>query len=55
MADLSVHHQLLKTATQDAKMILTMDKNLTSERGQALRTLLYLFQKETEIRTLKAG
>ena len=55
MADLTVHYPLLQTATQDAKMILTMDPNLESDRGRALRTLLYLFQKDTEIKTLKAG
>lgn len=55
MADLTMHYQLLATAAQDAKTILTLDPNLQSERGKALRTLLYLFQKETEILTLKAG
>jgi ATP-dependent DNA helicase RecG len=34
---------------------LSLDPKLESPRGQALRTLLYLFQKDTEIQTLKAG
>ncbi len=55
MADLTIHYHLLATAAQDAKTILTLDPNLQSERGKALRILLYLFQKETEILTLKAG
>lgn len=55
MADLSVHYHLLTTAAQDAKTILTLDPALKSERGQALRTLLYLFQKDSEVNTLKAG
>ncbi len=55
MADLSVHYQLLATAAQDAKMILTLDPELVSKRGLALRNLLYLFQKDAEILTLKAG
>ena len=55
MADLSVHQHLLKTAAQDAKTILSIDPYLESERGQALRILLYLFQKDSEILTLKAG
>lgn len=55
MADLSVHYPLLSIAAQDAKLILNIDPNLQSERGKALRVLLYLFQKETEILTLKAG
>ncbi len=55
MADLQIHYHLLTTAAQDAKTILTLDPNLQTERGKALRILLYLFQKETEILTLKAG
>ncbi len=55
MADLSVHQHLLKTAAQDAKTILSIDPYLESERGKALRILLYLFQKDSEILTLKAG
>jgi ATP-dependent DNA helicase RecG len=55
MADLSEHSDLLWTATKDAKMILTVDCGLTSERGTALKTLLYLFRKDMEINTLKSG
>ncbi|MGN1063130.1 MAG: ATP-dependent DNA helicase RecG, partial [Alphaproteobacteria bacterium] len=55
MADLSVHGDLLWTATQDARMILSLDRDLKTPRGQALRTLLYLFKKDVEIQTLKSG
>lgn len=55
MADLSVHSDLLWTATQDAKTILAVDPDLESSRGQALKTLLYLFNKDSEIHTLKSG
>lgn len=55
MVDLSMHYHLLTTAAQDAKTILTLDPMLQSERGKALRILLYLFQKESEVNTLKAG
>lgn len=55
LADLSVHSDLLLTASKDAKMILNMDPNLTTNRGQALKILLYLFQKDQEIHTLISG
>lgn len=55
MADLSVHGDLLWTATQDARTILTVDKDLKSARGSALKILLYLFKKDLEINTLKSG
>lgn len=55
LADLSVHGDLLLTASQDAKMILNMDADLTTSRGQALKNLLYLFQKDQAILTLKSG
>ncbi len=54
-ADLSVHGDLLYTATQDAKMILNTDPTLSSQRGKALRYLLYLFRQDKHIQTLKAG
>ncbi len=55
IADLSMHHHLLLTATDDAKMILSLDPGLKTSRGEALRTLLYLFKKDAEVSTLKAG
>ena len=55
MADLSVQSDLLWTATKDAQTILSLDPKLESPRGQALRTLLYLFKKDIEIQTLKSG
>ncbi len=55
LADLSEHKDLLYTAHKDAELILQNDKNLTSERGQALRTLLYLFEQDEAIKTYLAG
>ena len=55
MADPTIQNDLLWTATKDAQTILSLDPNLTSPRGQALRILLYLFRKDTELQTLKAG
>ena len=55
VADLSVHGDLLLTASKDAALLLRQDPNLQSPRGQALRTLLYLFEQDEMIRTYKAG
>ncbi|MBQ7285717.1 MAG: ATP-dependent DNA helicase RecG [Alphaproteobacteria bacterium] len=54
IADMSVHKNLLHIANQDAKMILETDPKLETERGKALRTLLYLFEKDDSIKTYKA-
>ena len=55
LADLSEHKDLLYTAKKDADLILKTDKNLTSERGQALRCLLYLFEQDEAVKTYLAG
>ena len=54
LADMSVHKNLLHIANQDAKMILETDPELKSARGQALRVLLYLFEKDDSVKTYKA-
>lgn len=54
IADMSVHKNLLHIANQDAKMILETDPQLESERGKALKTLLYLFEKDDSVKTYKA-
>jgi ATP-dependent DNA helicase RecG len=55
MADLSTDGDLLATARDDAQLILNKDAKLTTDRGEALRTLLYLFEREEAIRLLSAG
>lgn len=55
IADPYEHHELLRIAADDAKLILNQDKSLESERGNALRTLLYLFEYERQMQYLKAG
>jgi len=55
VADLAVHQDLLAIAQDDARLILTRDPALTSPRGQALRTLLYLFQRDAAVRYARAG
>lgn len=55
LADMNVHQNLLHTANQDAKMILELDPNLQTPRGQALRILLYLFERDDAVKTYIAG
>jgi ATP-dependent DNA helicase RecG len=55
LASLETHQDLLPMAHQEAKLILNKDPELTSERGKALRMLLYLFEREQADRFLNAG
>ncbi len=55
LADLSVHGELLQAARDDANLVLARDPLLTSPRGQALRSLLYLFERDVAIRLLASG
>ena len=50
-----LHGKYLGAARDDAQLILTRDPSLTSERGQALRQLLYLFGKDEAITLIRAG
>ncbi|HWP27715.1 MAG TPA: ATP-dependent DNA helicase RecG [Xanthobacteraceae bacterium] len=55
VARIDVHGHLLSTARDDAALVLKRDPDLTSARGQALRQLLYLFERDAAIRLLRAG
>lgn len=55
LADLGQHAELLQVARDDAKLILETDPHLTGARSQALRILLYLFERDDAIRLLSAG
>ncbi len=55
IADLQVHDELLATARDDAALILDRDPELETERSQALRVLLYLFEREAAVRNLRSG
>ncbi len=46
---------LLPVARDDARLILERDPDLATARGQALRVLLYLFERDEAIRLLRAG
>ncbi len=55
LADLAVHGDLLATARDDARLIVETDPELRTARGEALRTLLYLFERDAAILTARAG
>jgi ATP-dependent DNA helicase RecG len=55
IADLAVHGELLAAARDDAELILNRDPDLKGPRGDALRTLLYLFERDAAVRLLSSG
>jgi ATP-dependent DNA helicase RecG len=55
VARIEVHGPLLDPARKDAQLILSRDADLTTPRGEALRHLLYLFERDEAIRLLRAG
>jgi ATP-dependent DNA helicase RecG len=55
LADLAAHADLIPLARDDARLALTRDPELESPRGQALRTLLYLLQRDAAVRYLRSG
>ena len=55
VARIEVHGKLLAPARDDASLVLSRDPDLTSPRGEALRNLLYLFERDEAIRLLRAG
>jgi len=55
VARLERHRDLIEAARDDARLIMARDPTLTSPRGEALRHLLYLFERDEAIRLLRAG
>ncbi|NKN37700.1 ATP-dependent DNA helicase RecG [Agrobacterium sp. a22-2] len=55
IASLEAHGDLLEIARKDAAYLLERDPDLMSERGQAMRVLLYLHRRDEAIRFLRAG
>ncbi|WP_337266740.1 ATP-dependent DNA helicase RecG [Oryzifoliimicrobium ureilyticus] len=55
IASIEAHADLLEIARRDAAYLIDRDPELTSERGNAVRTLLYLFRRDEAIRFLHAG
>ncbi len=55
LADMAVHGDLIAIARDDAMLQFQKDPDLTTERGRALRTLLYLFERDEAVKLLRAG
>ena len=55
LADLAAHEELITIAHDDARLVLERDPHLESERGHALRVLLYLFRRDEAVQYLRAG
>ncbi|MGB6085529.1 ATP-dependent DNA helicase RecG [Parvibaculum sp.] len=55
MADIETQKELLAAAHDDARLIIERDPELETERGKALRILLYLFERDEAIRYLRSG
>lgn len=55
LVDLAAHRDLIQIARDDARLILEIDPELVSERGLALRVLLYLFEKDAVVKTIRSG
>ena len=55
LADPVEHEGLLDMAHRDAAVLLRRDPGLTTERGQAVRWLLRLFERTEAMRTLASG
>ena len=55
IADVPGFEMLLSAARDDARLVMERDPGLTSPRGAALRTLLYLFECDEAVRLFRAG
>jgi ATP-dependent DNA helicase RecG len=55
VARIETHGKLIGAARDDAALVLARDPTLASARGQALRHLLYLFERDEAIRLIRAG
>jgi ATP-dependent DNA helicase RecG len=55
IADLEAQAELMRTAQDDSRLLLDQDPDLRSERGQAMRVLLWLMERDKAIRMLSVG
>jgi ATP-dependent DNA helicase RecG len=54
LVDPAVHGDLIAIAHDDVRLLLERDPGLASPRGKALRSLLYLFERDAAVKTLRA-
>ena len=55
VAEVPGFEELLTAARDDARMVLASDPMLSTARGQALRTLLYIFECDEAVRLFRAA
>ncbi|MEM6462353.1 MAG: ATP-dependent DNA helicase RecG [Pseudomonadota bacterium] len=55
LVDLEAHKDLIETARNDARYVIETDEALETDRGQALRLLLYLWRRDEAVKLLRAG
>ena len=55
LVDFAEHASLIELARDDARLIINKDPNLETDRGQALRHLLYLFERDEGVRLMQSG
>jgi ATP-dependent DNA helicase RecG len=55
IARIETHAKFIGPARDDARLLLDRDPGLASPRGEALRCLLYLFERDEAIRLIRAG
>ena len=55
LADLDAHRDLMPVAHDDCRLVLETDPDLRGPRGQALRVLLYLFERDAAVKYLRSG
>lgn len=55
IADLESQSDLMKMANDDARLLLSRDPDLTSERGQAARVLLWFMEQDKAIQMITVG
>lgn len=55
LADAAAHDDLFEIARDDARLLLDKDPELEGPRGQAVRTLLYLFERDAAVRYLRGA
>ncbi|MGH6771157.1 MAG: ATP-dependent DNA helicase RecG [Xanthobacteraceae bacterium] len=52
---IETHGGLVGAARDDARLVLSRDPTLSTPRGEALRHLLYLFERDEAVRLIRAG
>jgi len=55
VARVEFHGKYIGAARDDAALVLARDPALSTPRGEALRQLLYLFERDEAVRLIRAG